>query len=1210
MKKVILLLLFTAVAYSTYASHLLGGIMTYRYMGRTGPGQSQAVFEITLKIYRDCLNGQADYDDPLTLGVYNASQQLEQSIDFTLLQRVNVSPVQVSNCPKNPNVCIEEGTYRKSIIVSANQAYHLLYQRCCRNIQNNLTDDMGQSYYCYIPAATQYPDNSPVILGVPAPYVCAGDTVTYSNAASDADGDSLVYSIEQPWTGGNRVDPKPTPAGSISLPLPVANYKFGYSNAVPFGNGGILNINPQTGLTTLLAPSVGQYSFAVVVKSYRKVNGVWVYVTEIRRDLQLIVITCGQNIKPMLVSGGGGSTNYTVEAGDSICFDINYYDPDYTTYTYQTKLNLVGIGDILKGTNGYTGPRAKLTQLSSQYSNILYRFCWNTTCVPVSQVRGFPYSINITVNDSGCPPKFTSTDFYITVIPYTANASITGETKPCEKKVYTYTASSKKGVKYNWVISGPGTIVSGQGTKTITVIWNSPGTGSLTVNDTTANGCIGDPFTLPVTIFPAPVINYKITGDSVLCEKVIAIYSVPFKPNTSFNWRITGGNQINGGTTNSIGVQWGLAGAGLIELVEMSQSGCGSDTLKFPVRIANAKIDTINGPRSVCPNITMVEYKTNFIAGAKYTWIITGGVQSGGGNSNVITINWGDVGTGTIKVVAESKEGCLSDTMYATVIKNHTIQGFTPIGDTVVCEFTQNKTYEVVYTNRSLYSWIVSGGTIQVPTNGPKITVNWGAAGIGKVTCIETSFDSINNLPCNGLPATLLVRISPIPNASSIKGDTFLCQTNNATSYTLNGYPGSRYIWWLDNDSANITGQGKNTVQFIWNKPGNFTIRVLEISRDSCIGNPVSLVVHVNPKPVTTAISGDSVICYPNIVNRTYTVKGYATSTYLWYATNGNQVGGNNSNTATFSFFDVPDVYIKVVEVSEFGCVGDTQYLHIFIDHPSVVIKSVGDLYTNDKDIILQWKILNAPRYNSNVEIWRRNAFTADNFTYVDTARRTDSVYIHKSQNTSASAYEYEVKIHDLCGNPITAPYHRNILLGGHKVNDDNYSVTLQWNRYFGWNTGVKRYELYRKLGDNGAWELYDMFTDDTSATYKNGFDSYYQCYRIKAIENNGGFEQESWSNEICFGFDPIVWIPNAFSPDGNGLNDFYEIFTASIKEFHLSIYNRWGTLLFETYDPKVYWDGTFMGKNCQVDAYIYMVEYKGFDNKRIIKNGTVTLLR
>ncbi|MCX6189612.1 MAG: gliding motility-associated C-terminal domain-containing protein [Bacteroidetes bacterium] len=1215
LKKIFFFLIIFFSVSQLSATHLLGGIMTYRYVGRTGLNQQFAIYEITITVYRDCLNGQAEYDDPLDLGVYDENKTREQTIQLRLLQKTIVNPPNGGvNCNFSANVCIEEGIYKKQISVLADQGHHFWYQRCCRNSQNNLSDDYGQSYYCYIPAATQNKDNSPIINGVPAPYVCVGDTVTYSNAATDADGDSLVYSLEQPWTGGDKNQPKPTPPYNIVLPLDIAGYKPGYSFNSPFGAGGILTINTQTGLTTLLAPKIGQYSFAVVVKQYRKINGVWVYLSEIRRDLQLIAIKCTPNIKPAVsVSGtadGKGGYSYTVEAGDKLCFNITYIDPDYNINPNGQKLmSLSYFGDLINGTNGYVGPLATITKLASNSANIIYQFCWQTTCIPKSLERNYPYPFTITVSDSGCPPKSVSNDFNIYVTPYISNVSIQGFRTPCEKKLYTYTATSKKGVKFNWIISGPGTIQSGQGTNTIQVLWTGPGPASITVSDVTAFGCQGAPFSYPVMISSTPVINYSIIGDSVICENTIANYTLSSTPAATFSWTIIGGTQQTGGNSSTISVKWGTAGDAFIKHVEISNNGCESDTLFYKVRIVKTVIDTIMGPRSVCPFITFVNYKTTTIANASYQWYITGGTQSGGGNSSQITINWGDVGVGKIKVVATSKEGCVSDTVYASVIINHVILGFTPIGDSVVCEFEQNKVYEVVYTRRSIYSWFVTGGTnMNAGSTAPQISVNWGSAGVGTVTCIETSFDSVNNLPCNGLPATLKVRISPTPVADKIMGEKFVCQSNDTNYYSLNGYANSKYIWWKVNDTSGINGQGGNKVKFIWNSPGVFKISVQEISKDSCVGNRIDTFITVHPRPVTSPISGNAVLCFPNNLNIPYRVTGFSNSKYYWTVMNGEIVSGDNTNAVFITWNDDHNCKLQVVEESEFGCTGDTQYLDVFVDHPLIVIKSVGDEYNNEKNIILQWKLLNAPRYNSNFEIWRRTAFSNNSFGYVDSVAKKDSVYVHKYQNTNETAYEYLVKIKNLCGDLIFAPEHRNILLTGRKANDDNYAVELNWNKYFGWN-GVKRYELYRRLGEHGAYQLYDLY-NDTSAAYKNGFDSYYQCYRIKAIENVGGFDQESWSNEFCFGFDPIVWIPNAFTPDGNDLNDFYEVFTASIKEFHIQIYDRWGEKLFESNDPKVSWDGTSKGKTCQMDAYIYMVEYKGFDNKRIIKNGTLTLLR
>lgn len=1215
LKKIIFLLMLFAIAFEASATHLLGGIMTYKYLGRTGPGQTKAIYLITITVYRDCLNGQADFDDPLKLGIYDQNQNLlAPFINVDLAQRTKVNPPNGGvNCNFSANVCIEEGIYYKQVVLDVNQEWHIWYQRCCRNAQINLSDDYGQSYYCKIPAASQYQDNSPVINGVPAPYLCVGDTVTYSNAATDADGDSLVYSLQQPWTGADKISPAPDPPSYIPIPLPLSQYKPGYSFASPFGAGGILTINSQTGLTTLRVPTVGQFSFAVVVKQYRKINGVWVYLSEIRRDLQLIAINCTPNKKPLVnvtgVPDGNGGYSYTVEAGEKLCFNIGYSDPDFTANTPQRLMKLTAFGDILNGTNGYFGPLATLTKTMSTPSAIAYEFCWQTSCIPTSLARTYPYPFTVTVSDSGCPPKSVSTDINVYVTPYLSNITIVGNNQPCEKNSNTYVASSKKGVKFNWTIIGPGTIISGQGTNTIQVRWNNAGAGSIIVNDTTASGCVGAPFIYPVTIYPTPIINYSIIGDSVICEGAISSYKLSFTPPSVYTWIVVGGTQISGGNTGTIAVKWNKAGTGKIRLVEISAHGCVSDTLNFPVRITKVVIDSIMGPRSVCPNITFVEYKTDFIQGATYQWFVTGGTQSGGGNSNKITINWGGVGTGKVKVFVISKEGCLSDTVYATVIINHVIQGFTPIGDTIVCEFEQNKSYEVVYTRRSIYTWFVTGGTnLNAGTTLPKITVNWGAAGFGKVTCIETSFDSINNLPCNGLPATLNVRISPTPAANLILGDKFLCQTSLPTTYILAGYNGSRYTWWKDNDSSNIIGQGTKTSTFIWNTPGVFKISVLEISKDSCIGNRIDTFVTVHPKPTTTTISGQTTVCFPNNTGKAYSVKGFANSVFNWKATNGRIVSGGNGNQVIVDWDDVQNGALQVVEISEFGCIGDTQYIAVFVDHPLIVIKSVGDEFNNEHNIILQWRLVNAPRYNSNFEIWRRIAFSNSPFIMVDTVSKNDTVYVHKYQNTDETAYEYSVRIKNLCKDNIDAPYHRNILLLGAKANDDKYAVVLNWNKYFGWNN-VRRYEIYRKLGENGNYELYEL-TSDTSSDYKNGFDSYFQCYRVKAIENIGGFDQESWSNEVCFGFDPIVWIPNAFTPDGNDLNDLYEIFTASIKEFHIQIYDRWGEKLFESDNPKVSWDGTYKGKTCQMDAYIYMVQYKGFDNKRVIKSGTVTLLR
>lgn len=94
------------------------------------------------------------------------------------------------------------------------------------------------------------------------------------------------------------------------------------------------------------------------------------------------------------------------------------------------------------------------------------------------------------------------------------------------------------------------------------------------------------------------------------------------------------------------------------------------------------------------------------------------------------------------------------------------------------------------------------------------------------------------------------------------------------------------------------------------------------------------------------------------------------------------------------------------------------------------------------------------------------------------------------------------------------------------------------------------------------------------------------------------------------------VLIPNAFSPGqgssgGNdGKNDVFLPLTRGVAEFELLIFNRWGELLFESRDPEFGWDGTYKGKPCQQDVYIYKLAASYETGERVVRVGDVNLIR
>ena len=88
--------------------------------------------------------------------------------------------------------------------------------------------------------------------------------------------------------------------------------------------------------------------------------------------------------------------------------------------------------------------------------------------------------------------------------------------------------------------------------------------------------------------------------------------------------------------------------------------------------------------------------------------------------------------------------------------------------------------------------------------------------------------------------------------------------------------------------------------------------------------------------------------------------------------------------------------------------------------------------------------------------------------------------------------------------------------------------------------------------------------------------------------------------------------MPNAFSPNGDGINDIYQPKEGyqNISEFHAYIFNRWGQKLFEWSNPAEGWDGTYKGKPVKEGVYFCLVKAKGSDGKIYNIKTDVNLLR
>lgn len=115
-------------------------------------------------------------------------------------------------------------------------------------------------------------------------------------------------------------------------------------------------------------------------------------------------------------------------------------------------------------------------------------------------------------------------------------------------------------------------------------------------------------------------------------------------------------------------------------------------------------------------------------------------------------------------------------------------------------------------------------------------------------------------------------------------------------------------------------------------------------------------------------------------------------------------------------------------------------------------------------------------------------------------------------------------------------------------------------------------------------------------------------CYVVETVNEFGCKAKDEMCVEVTKDFS--IYIPNAFTPNGDGINDEFLAFGYNITDFTMEIFDRWGEKIFSSGELKTGWNGTFKGQLCEYAVYIYKITYKGLDGKKANKTGHVTLNR
>ena len=355
--RLLLILIISLFSFQSYANHIVGGEVFYDNLGGNN-------YRISIVVYRDCFSSGAQYDDPLSLGIFTSSNQLVQNIMIPFTGSQNV-PITFSNpCVVAPtDICTEKTTY--STIVNLPPCvggYTLTYQRCCRGaeVANIVSpDNTGLTLTSHIPGVeTSFAANSsPRFSNYPPSILCNNEDLVFNHSASDPDGDQLVYSLVAPYSGGSSSGPMPSPPPSPPYSPVVWGSTFTSSN--PLGPGASISINPTTGILSASPLMVGLFVVGIRVQEFR--NGV--VVGETIRDFLFKVINCEitlqaivpaqedmdyfesycQGLTVTFDNNTFGATNYSWDFGvANITSDVStQFEPTYTfpaQGTYQVML--------------------------------------------------------------------------------------------------------------------------------------------------------------------------------------------------------------------------------------------------------------------------------------------------------------------------------------------------------------------------------------------------------------------------------------------------------------------------------------------------------------------------------------------------------------------------------------------------------------------------------------------------------------------------------------------------------------------------------------------------------------------------------------------------------------------------------------------------------------------------------------------------------
>jgi len=703
------------------------------------------------------------------------------------------------------------------------------------------------------------------------------------------------------------------------------------------------------------------------------------------------------------------------------------------------------------------------------------------------------------------------------------------------------------------------------------------GTFDVTLTATSDSGCV-TLTTQQVIVNPFPVVSAVVPD---VCAYEISTFTntTTLTSGTITNWEWDFGDGNTSAVQNPTN-QYGAYGTYNTSLIATTDIGC-IDTFNLAVNVFEVPQANFSF-MDVCGDVPGVFTDLSTITTEAITW----SWDFGDGNTSTLqspSNQYLAEGVYDVELIVQSISGC-----YDTITQQMTIYP----GATAAFAVTDDCLYNnIIMTDASTvgsgsitgWDWDFGDGN----TSGLQNSLNlYNTDGTYDVTLIVTTD--------NGCTDTLTQQsiVFPRPNVGFNTAPVCLYDAATFTDITTINAPGviASWLWSFGDGTPIVSNQNES---HLYTVAGTYDITLIVTSTNGCVDQMVQPIT-IYPIPVPNFTSTSICVNTPptNFTDLSSIAFGMIN---LW---NWNFADGNSSNlqNPSNSYIIDGDYNVQLTVTSDFGCVNDTILPVTVYEKPSVVFSPSNADSCNDLTVTFQD---NSTSPTSIITSWEWDLGNGQ----TSTSLSPTATYGNNS-NTDDEFYDIELIVMNDLGCYDTL-FEQNYIVVRPTPLAGFYPDPASTNMY---ETGVG----FVNTSVGGMYYDWDL-SDNATSTDFGPFHTYsdtgtYLVTQIVTTEY-GCIDSITYPVEIY----PVVtiFVPNAFTPNGDGINDdfFYSGFAIVEERFNFYVFDRWGEMIYETHGFSP-WDGMYKGVKAQEDVYVWRLICRDVFGKLHDFTGHVSLLR